>query len=84
MRSVWQRVMERAIPDPLLRLTYADAMRRYGTDKPDLRFGLELIDLSEAFENTEVKAFSSPTVVTTTCSSGQLARTTMAAGVSAV
>ena len=43
-------------------MTWNELCDRYGTDKPDLRFGLELIDLSQAFENTEVKAFSSPTV----------------------
>jgi aspartyl-tRNA synthetase len=49
-------------PPPIERMTWADARDRYGTDKPDLRFGLELVDLSEAFKDTEVKAFSSPTV----------------------
>jgi aspartyl-tRNA synthetase len=41
-------------------MTWADALDRYGTDKPDLRFGMELVDLSAVFEGTEVKAFSSP------------------------
>ncbi len=49
-------------PPPIERLTWAVARDRYGTDKPDLRFGMELIDLTEVFERTEVKAFSSPTV----------------------
>jgi aspartyl-tRNA synthetase len=49
-------------PPPIERMTWVESRDRYGTDKPDLRFGLELIDLSETFENTEVKAFSSPTV----------------------
>jgi aspartyl-tRNA synthetase len=49
-------------PPPIERMTWAEARDRYGTDKPDLRFGLELIDLSTAFEITEVTAFSSPTV----------------------
>src|SRR6202012_4831045 len=49
-------------PPPIERMTWADARDRFGTDKPDLRFGLELVDLSEAFKDTEVKAFSSPTV----------------------
>jgi aspartyl-tRNA synthetase len=43
-------------------MTWADALDRYGTDKPDLRFGMELVELSPVFEATEVKAFSSPTV----------------------
>jgi len=49
-------------PPPIERMTWAESRDKYGTDKPDLRFGLELIDLSKTFENTEVKAFSSPTV----------------------
>ena len=49
-------------PPPIQRMTWAEALDRYGTDKPDLRFGMELIDLSPVFSETEVKAFSSPTV----------------------
>src|SRR5579863_7000461 len=49
-------------PPPIIRMTWSDALDRYGTDKPDLRFGLELLDLSPVFEATEVRAFSSPTV----------------------
>jgi aspartyl-tRNA synthetase len=43
-------------------MTWAEALDLYGTDKPDLRFEMQLIDLSEAFATTEVKAFSAPTV----------------------
>jgi aspartyl-tRNA synthetase len=49
-------------PPPIERMTWAESRDRYGADKPDLRFGLELLDLSETFDGTEVKAFSSPTV----------------------
>ena len=41
-------------------MTYADAMHRYGSDKPDLRIDLELIDLSEAMKNVDFKVFSGP------------------------
>jgi aspartyl-tRNA synthetase len=49
-------------PPPIERMTWADALDRYGTDKPDLRFGMELVDLTPTFAATEVRAFSSPTV----------------------
>ena len=49
-------------PPPIERMTWADALDRFGTDKPDLRFGMELLDLSDAFKDTEVRAFSSPVV----------------------
>ncbi|REJ75245.1 MAG: aspartate--tRNA ligase [Acidobacteria bacterium] len=43
---------------PFPRMTYADAMRRYGSDKPDIRFGMELIDLSGEFEGTDFPPFA--------------------------
>jgi len=49
-------------PPPIARMTWADALARFGTDKPDLRFGMELIDLTAEFAETEVRAFSSPVV----------------------
>ncbi len=44
------------------RITYRDAMETYGTDKPDLRYGLELIDLTDALKNCEFKVFQTPCV----------------------
>jgi aspartyl-tRNA synthetase len=45
-------------PPPIIKMTWADALDRFGTDKPDLRFDMELVDLSPAFAGTEVRAFS--------------------------
>ena len=49
-------------PGPISSMTWAESLDRYGTDKPDLRFGMVLQDLSVSFVATEVKAFQSPTV----------------------
>ena len=45
------------IPRPFLQMTYDEAMNRYGSDKPDNRFGMELQDLNDVFANTEFKVF---------------------------
>ena len=49
-------------PGAIPRMTWAEAIDRYGTDKPDLRYGMELVDLSAVFEGTGVKAFGAPWV----------------------
>jgi aspartyl-tRNA synthetase len=50
------------VPTPLPRLTYAEAMARFGSDKPDLRMGLELVECTEFFEDTPFRVFQSPYV----------------------
>lgn len=50
------------VPTPLPRMTYAEAMRRFGTDKPDLRFGLELVELTDYFKDTPFRVFQAPYV----------------------
>ncbi|HEY3438640.1 MAG TPA: aspartate--tRNA ligase [Actinotalea sp.] len=50
------------IPTPIPRMTFADAMTRYGTDKPDLRFGLELVELTSYFAETPFRVFQAPYV----------------------
>jgi aspartyl-tRNA synthetase len=47
------------VPTPFPRMTYDEMMARYGTDKPDLRYGMELVDLAPAFEGTSFRAFAS-------------------------
>ena len=50
------------LPRPIPRMTYADAMRRFGSDKPDLRFGLELVECTEYFADTPFRVFQAPYV----------------------
>jgi len=57
-KRVWHEVLEVDLPG-FTRLNYGDALARFGSDKPDLRFGLELFDLSDVFASTEVKVFRS-------------------------
>ena len=57
LASVFEAVGGPKIELPLPRITYDDAMARYGSDRPDLRFGLELVDLTDALRGTEFKVF---------------------------
>ena len=60
--TLWREITGYEIPLPLPRMTYADAMSRYGSDKPDLRFGAELTDLTGYFAGTEFRVFQAPYV----------------------
>src|SRR5205807_2938395 len=57
--EVFGRCLGVTIPLPLPRLQYADAMLRYGNDKPDLRYGMEIVELSDLAGQTEFKVFRS-------------------------
>ena len=58
LMHVFERVGGPELKLPIERLSYDEAMDRFGTDRPDLRFGLELVDLSDALSGTEFKVFS--------------------------
>jgi aspartyl-tRNA synthetase len=57
-KHVWSEVMSIELPD-FPRIPFEESMDRFGTDKPDLRYGLELVDLGDVFSATEVKVFRS-------------------------
>jgi aspartyl-tRNA synthetase len=55
--ELWREILGVELPTPFPRLTYAESMRRYGSDKPDLRFELELVDLTAHMAGTEFRVF---------------------------
>jgi aspartyl-tRNA synthetase len=59
LKKVWKDVLGTDIPTPFPRMAFHDAMNRFGVDKPDVRFGLELVDFSETFRNSSFKVFQS-------------------------
>jgi len=58
--QVFKETMEVDLPSPFPRMTYADAMHRYGSDKPDLRIDLELIEVADLMSAVEFKVFAGP------------------------
>ena len=61
LREVWA-LIGYELPTPIARMTYHDAMEKYGSDKPDLRFGCELVDLTDYFKDTTCRVFQNPYV----------------------
>ncbi len=59
LKKVWKDVLGHDLPTPFPRMPYIDAMNRYGVDKPDVRFGMELVDFTELFKNSAFKVFAS-------------------------
>jgi aspartyl-tRNA synthetase len=60
IRHVFSRVLKLQLPDPFPRLRYEDAMRRFGSDKPDLRVPLEFVDVADLVRESEFKVFAGP------------------------
>ena len=60
--KIWKESLGYTIPTPIPHMTYADAMNRYGSDKPDLRFGFELIEVTDYFKETPFRVFQAPYV----------------------
>jgi aspartyl-tRNA synthetase len=60
VRFLFEEVLGVELPNPLPRMTYADAMRRFGSDKPDLRVPLELVDVADLVRGCDFKVFAGP------------------------
>ena len=60
IRQLFANVLEQELPNPFPRMNYAEAMERYGSDKPDLRIDLELVEVSDLMANVDFKVFSAP------------------------
>jgi aspartyl-tRNA synthetase len=60
VRTLFRKVLKTELPDPFPRLTYAEAIRRYASDKPDLRILLELVDVADLVRDCEFKVFAGP------------------------
>ena len=60
IRHIFQTVADVSLPDPFPRMTYAEAMRRYASDKPDLRIPLELVDVADLVADCDFKVFAAP------------------------
>ncbi|MEQ8800179.1 MAG: aspartate--tRNA ligase [Salinisphaeraceae bacterium] len=60
IRELFRSVLDEELPDPFPRMAYAEAIRRFGSDKPDLRIDLELVDIADLVADAEFKVFSGP------------------------
>jgi len=60
VRTLWREVLAVELPQPFPRLSYVEAMRRYGSDKPDLRIALELVEIADLVRDSEFKVFAAP------------------------
>lgn len=59
LKKVWKDVLNHDLPTPFPRMAFKDAMNRYGVDKPDTRFAMELVDFSDTFKASAFKVFAS-------------------------
>jgi aspartyl-tRNA synthetase len=60
VRALFKEVLDVELPDPFPRIGYAEALRRFGSDRPDLRVPLELVDVADLMQGVEFKVFAGP------------------------
>ncbi len=63
LRQIWKEILNVEIPNPIPHMQYDEAMSRYGSDRPDLRFGMELHDITDIAHTTDFKVFSGAPMV---------------------
>src|SRR5687768_11713641 len=63
LRVIWKEILGKEIPNPIPHMQYDEAMSRYGSDRPDLRFGMELFDITDIGKKTDFKVFSGAEMV---------------------
>lgn len=74
MRRLWSDLLETRLPDPFPRMTWDEAMARYGSDKPDTRFGLELCDVTDLGRDSGFRVFEGAELVKGICVPGSFAK----------
>jgi len=60
MREIFSKTLNVELPSPFPRMSYDDAIRRFGSDKPDMRISMELVDIADLLQDIEFKVFSGP------------------------
>jgi aspartyl-tRNA synthetase len=63
LRTIWKDVLKLEIPNPIPHIEYDDAIRKYGSDRPDLRFGMELFDITDLAHTTDFGVFKNAPMV---------------------
>jgi aspartyl-tRNA synthetase len=70
LRRIWKEVLNVEVPSPIPQMEYDEAMTRYGSDRPDLRFGMELVDITDLAKTTDFGVFKSAAMVKAICVPG--------------
>jgi len=63
LRKIWKQILNKEVPDPIPHMQHEEAMSKYGSDRPDLRFGMQLHDISDLTQQTEFGVFKSAAMV---------------------
>jgi aspartyl-tRNA synthetase len=63
LRQIWKEILNVEVPNPVPHMEYADAMNDYGSDRPDLRFGMKLVDITDLAHRTDFKVFKEAPLV---------------------